>query len=758
MKRSVFLFWLCSSLAILCIPIVITMIVLLRSQHLLSTEVIRSNEALLVQVKQSLDGQIRNMKKMGVQLSLEPKVLQYLEEKDYQSVAFRLETQALISTLRTYTASNEDIEDFYIYLKKPGLGVTTSTMAEEDILYRNFHLNTAVSLEQWKGIVHGHYAGSIESLAGGLAYFQSLPLQEMNQAQATLVVLLNTGKLKAAISNIQLAQSGMVVIVDAHNEPVMSVGEAGEALAMDYSLLQGERGSLVDSDNTISYVASSENEWKYVSIIPTKVYAAKVSTLRNWIYLSLLLSLLIGGVMAFWLTRRNYLPIRHIVDMISPRVKANLQEIRNEFTLVHSFLSEHQEHMDSAHKTISQQNKALSKHFLARLLKGRVSDGTALDRSLESFGFRFEGKRFAVLLFHVGSYEGLFKSNQNVDEESRLQFVQLIVSNITEELLGQKALVYSAELDGMTAFLVNVREEDADAQDSLLAAAREAQQIIQNKFFIQLSIGISDIHISQSGIPQCYEEALEALSYKFVVGLSHIIPYEQVRRPRNELYYPLDMERQLINHIKTGQYEEAMVAVNTLIATNLSGGMLSLQSGKLLMFELIGTMLKATEHIEQQNDELAAEKNELMNRLMNGETFAEMENMIYQFLRTVCDYVDLQKRSHNTDLKEQVLKYIEEHLSDMNLSLGSLSLEFNVNGPYLSRFFKEQTGETFIDYVNQQRVRQAKRLLLETGETINDITLQVGFTNSNTFIRVFKRYEGITPGQYRKGEQTEEGI
>lgn len=756
MKRSVFLFWLGSSLVILCIPIMITMAVLLRSQHLLNSEVIRSNEALLIQVKQSMDAQVRNMKKMGLQLSLEPKVLRYLEKKDYGSPGFKLETLDLIPTLQTYAASNGDIMDFYIYLKQPGLGVSTSTMADADILFRNFYTGKNVTQDDWKALVEKTAPGVMASIApGDLSYIQSLPLQEMNQAPATLVVLLNTDSLKAAISSIQLAKSGSVVIVDAQSRPVMWVGESAPAANMDFQTLEGELGTVVDKHNTISYVSSGENDWKYVSIVPTKIYSAKVSQLQNWIYAAMALSLLIGGWLSFWLTRRNYLPIRRMVDTVSPRVKANLNEIKNEFTLLDRFMSEHQKNLDVAEKTIRQQNEALSKHFLARLLKGRVERGGALAQSMESFGYQFEGTHFAVLMFHIGSYQGLFHPEQDMDEESRLQFVHLIVSNISEELLAQEHTVYSTEIDGMAAFLVNLDISGGpgpEALENLLDKAKEAQEIIQNKFLIQLTIGVSNIHLSQTSIPQCYEEALEALSYKFVIGQSLIIPYERIRLSKNELFYPLDMERQLINHIKTGQYEEAMMAVSTLISTNLSGGILSLQSGKLLMFELIGTMLKATEHMEPQDDVLAGEKSELISRLLGGETFAEMENMIYQFLRTVCDFIDARKRSHNTGLKEQVLEYIEEHLADMNLSLGALSLEFNLNGPYLSRFFKEQTGETFIDYVNLQRVRLAKRLLTETSETINDITEKVGFTNSNTFIRVFKRYEGITPGQYRKGE------
>jgi AraC-like DNA-binding protein len=738
LKRSVFLFWLCSNLAILCVPIVITMVVLFRSQHLLHSEVIRSNEALLNQVKMSLDAEIKDMKRMGLQLSLEPKVINYLGLKDYQSTQAKLDTLQMISTLRTYTASNGDIADLYVYLKKPGFGVTTSTMVEADLLYQYFHTGKNVTMNTWLEFMERTYAGTIQMLTDNdIVYIQSLPFQETDQAPATLVVLLNPDRLKSAISEIQLAKSGSVMIVDKDNKPVMSVGEPITGRELDFGRLSEERGSFLQGHITVSYVASEENEWKYVSVIPTKVYTAKVSQLKNWIYVSLLMCLSIGGFMSVWLTRRNYLPIRRMVDMVSPKVKTNLHEVRNEFSLLQSFLSDNAADMDTAQRTIEQQHRTLSKHFLARLLKGRVESGSVLAQTLDSFELRFETNHFAVLLFHIGGFEGLFQDDQSRDAESKLQFVHYIVGNIAEELLGQNHRVFSTEVDGMLAFLVNIRGTDEQGvKADLFEAAQAAQQLIQTKFYVQLTIGMSEIHAATNSIPRCFEEALEALEYKFVLGPSQIIPFDRIKRPKNELYYPLDTERQLINHIKT----------------NVSDGTLSMQLGKLLMFELIGTILKGIEHLQQGEDELAVEKSELIKELMGCESFAEMENEIYRFLKMVCDYIDSKKKSHNTHLKDQVLIYIEEHLSDMNLSLTSVSLHFSVNGPYLSRFFKEQTGETFIDYVNQQRVNLGKKLLAEKDWTINDITLKAGFTNSNTFIRVFKRYEGITPGQFRKGE------
>ncbi|WP_187274425.1 helix-turn-helix domain-containing protein [Paenibacillus sp. N3.4] len=758
MKRSVFLFWLYSNLTILCIPIIITMVVLFQSQHLLSSEVTRSNEALLNQVKQSFDNQFKDIKRMGLQLSLDPKVTKFLNQSDYSTAEVKLDTLELISSLRSYGASNGDITDLYLYLKTQQIGVSTSAMNEADLLFQLFHGDKDMTMAEWQKAVNKTYFGNFVKFANDdMVYLQSLPIQDMSEAKATLVVLLNMERLKAAIANIQLAQSGSVLIIDSNNQLLMAAGETEHISDIDYGRLTASEGSFqqnwAQGEVTVSYVSSVENAWKYVAIVPSKVYSAKVGLLRDWIYAGLFLCIFVGGPMSIWLTKRHYMPIRRMVDMVSPKVKSNLEGIGNEFSLLQSFMTENAAFQDTANRTIQLQQNVLRSHFLARLLKGRVESGSALAQSMASFELRFKTNKFAILLFHIGEYTELFMGTGPSDTESRLQYVYYIVTNITEELIGRKHGVYSTEVEGMVAFLVNIQGEDeAVAKQELIEIAQEAQTIIQGKFYIQLTIGISDIHPSVTGIPHGFEEALEALEYKFVIGPSQIIPYERIKRPKNELYYPLDTERKLINHIKTGQYEEAMDAVSELIVTNVSDGTLSLQLGKLLMFELIGTILKAIEHFQQGPSELAVEKTVLIKQLTQCESFAEIEDEIYKFLKIVCDYVDSKKKSHNTNLKDQVLTYIDEHLADMSLSLTSLSLKFEVNAPYLSSFIKEQSGETFIDYVNKQRVRLAKQLMMNSDDTITDITQKVGFTNSNTFIRVFKRYEGITPGQFRKGE------
>jgi two-component system response regulator YesN len=77
--------------------------------------------------------------------------------------------------------------------------------------------------------------------------------------------------------------------------------------------------------------------------------------------------------------------------------------------------------------------------------------------------------------------------------------------------------------------------------------------------------------------------------------------------------------------------------------------------------------------------------------------------------------------------------------------LYSVALHFNLAEKYFSRFFKEQVGENFSCYLEKIRMRQAKVLLACKKKTIQEIAEQVGYQNTNTFYKAFKRIYGVSP-------------
>jgi len=110
---------------------------------------------------------------------------------------------------------------------------------------------------------------------------------------------------------------------------------------------------------------------------------------------------------------------------------------------------------------------------------------------------------------------------------------------------------------------------------------------------------------------------------------------------------------------------------------------------------------------------------------------------------------DRKKRMETTQLA-QAKAFIQEHISDMDLSLTLASAHVGMSPSYFSAFFIREAGVGFKEYVTAERLSVARRLLRESRQSINAISEKCGFLTPSYFISVFKSQMGMTPGAYRK--------
>ena len=84
-----------------------------------------------------------------------------------------------------------------------------------------------------------------------------------------------------------------------------------------------------------------------------------------------------------------------------------------------------------------------------------------------------------------------------------------------------------------------------------------------------------------------------------------------------------------------------------------------------------------------------------------------------------------------------------------NITVKDIAVEFGYNKDYLSRLFRRKIQMSVVEYINYTRVSEAKKLLYETGDSIKEIAYRVGFTDEKYFMKVFKKWEQVTPTEYR---------
>ena len=143
-------------------------------------------------------------------------------------------------------------------------------------------------------------------------------------------------------------------------------------------------------------------------------------------------------------------------------------------------------------------------------------------------------------------------------------------------------------------------------------------------------------------------------------------------------------------------------------------------------------------------------RKERISELMTQPTLKDFRMKLAELMEMLRDMKKNGSKLENTCLK--AMQYIQEKYWDPQMSLTQLGDELNISPYYLSRLFRERYEISISDFLAKVRIQMAKELLQSTDHSIRVIAEECGFLSSNVFIRVFKKWEGITPGTYREQE------
>ncbi|MBT9777229.1 response regulator [Clostridium sp. MCC353] len=153
-------------------------------------------------------------------------------------------------------------------------------------------------------------------------------------------------------------------------------------------------------------------------------------------------------------------------------------------------------------------------------------------------------------------------------------------------------------------------------------------------------------------------------------------------------------------------------------------------------------------HLPKAGQEHPAAVRNILEFLKNAYKLKEcsMETLEKQFLFLSAT---MMQPSSKDSVHHEILSYVREHYKE-DLSLSGLSSVFGLSPNYISTLFKQKAGCNFVSYLTSLRMKEGKRLLMETKMTIREIGISIGYNNTSFFIRSFKKAEGVTPSEYRK--------
>lgn len=127
----------------------------------------------------------------------------------------------------------------------------------------------------------------------------------------------------------------------------------------------------------------------------------------------------------------------------------------------------------------------------------------------------------------------------------------------------------------------------------------------------------------------------------------------------------------------------------------------------------------------------------------------ELDKLSDQAFREYTYAVAVRKNRHYSSKIETALHFITIHLHE-KLTLEIVAEAAGLSPCHLSRVFKKEVGMSIVDYVQKERIEAAKHMLLNSDETLAAISQYLYFSTQSYFIRIFKKYTGMTPGKYRR--------
>lgn len=132
-----------------------------------------------------------------------------------------------------------------------------------------------------------------------------------------------------------------------------------------------------------------------------------------------------------------------------------------------------------------------------------------------------------------------------------------------------------------------------------------------------------------------------------------------------------------------------------------------------------------------------------------GNVLQDMDN-IREYLLTIMSEVMIHRNWRKNHIVMKALNYIDTHYVNSHMSLLEASKAIGLSPPYLSRIFKEEMEQSFVEYVTELRMKKAREMLGDPAAKVFEVAEAVGYTDYGYFVRVFKRVVGHSPSDYRK--------
>lgn len=464
----------------------------------------------------------------------------------------------------------------------------------------------------------------------------------------------------------------------------------------------------------------------YVGVAYSTI-SGQVWKLTKSIYIVLIISIIYTIVTVFFLVWRRYKPTKNMLEHLSEAMDGQVTA-SNEYEYVRNTVDYLSKTQKNLRRQFSELKLEMNNSILVNLLTHGIINESDKDKIKEILPD--SPKYYLVILFR----------SDEIDEENLYTVTECLLCSFAR-YYGE--YIYAVRLNlSEEVFIVRLSESEEIDMDAVEERLRNVAQDVTRQTDVVFSIGVSGIGGDVETMNNNYEQAQQASLYTKRDYENTVGSYSKVKPEMGHGALEITSLFQIYDFILMGNKEMIRTNLDRLVGLCERTGDYRQNRAFFSALSLI---------VSNAYETLGIEEHKEMRPCWNGNYSLKSQiESFREYIDHLIDAYEKNKKSHNLELKDSIILYMEQHYQNPNLTVAEVSTAMHISEKYLVQFFKEQTLKTFAKYLEELRISKAKEYLADTDWGNKEIAEAVGFGSLPTFYRVFSKKEGVSPANWKQ--------
>jgi AraC-like DNA-binding protein len=490
----------------------------------------------------------------------------------------------------------------------------------------------------------------------------------------------------------------------------------------------------------ISFYKSDYNNWIYLGVFQADTLLSKINGIRTFILIICSVLIVAGILISYLASKKIYNPLSNLLHDIRQKKGIDIKSDDGDMAILAKAYDNLLKDRDRL--SFITENKDSNKTvYLDNLLKGNKVE--YLDQELTGIDLSYG--HFICSVMQIDRYS-MFESAYTKEQQ---EYMRMFILKISEELLNTEmkcaGMVYEKN---RIALIVNYDDSLAGnikvtLKDMFDKIQTEIGKITDNT----ISIGIGTCQDCIEGICDSLHNALEALRYKLINGYGSVSFWEDTYRVNTRYYYPFVHETHIFNVLNAGIKDKLETVIAEFIQEIKNNSEMHYDNVTQIFNQLIGNTIKYLLDCNCSVSMIFGDNYSLYTVLAAKENLDEIKEWLIDIFTKIAEYLE-KEWSLSKNHFERAVEYIHKNYRT-EIDINEVAKYAGISYSHLRKVFREEAGDNILNYINNLRIQESKRLLRVTDMMIKDISVFVGYNCEKSFVRFFKKYEGVVPGDFR---------